>query len=58
MVFTAYIVKTKLPNGVYNKGVYGNGTSASELIEDAVVENGIFVSELKIKAPFVGGKIF
>ena len=58
LVFPAYIVKTKLPNGVYNKGVYGNGTSASELIEDAVVENGIFVSELKIKAPFVWGQDF
>lgn len=58
LVFPANIVKTKLPNGIYNKGVYGNGTSASELIEDAVVENGIFVSELKIKAPFVWGQDF
>lgn len=58
LVFPANIVKTKLPTGVYNKGIYGNGTSASELMEDAVVENGIFTSELKIKAPFVWGQDF
>lgn len=58
LIFPANIVKTKLPNGVYSKGTYGNGTSASELMEDAVVENGLFTSELKIKAPFVWGQDF
>lgn len=58
LVFPANIVKTKLPNGVYRKGVYGKGTSASELLEDAVVENGLFISILKIKAPFVWSQDF
>lgn len=58
LVFPANIVKTKLPNGVYNKGIYGKGTSASELMADAVVQNGVFTSELKIKAPFVWGQDF
>ena len=58
LVFPANIVKTKLPNGVYQKGVYGKGTSASELLEDAVVENGLFISILKIKAPFVWSQDF
>ena len=58
LVFPANTVKTKLSNGIYRKGVYGKGTSASELLEDAVVENGFFTSALKIKAPFVWGQDF
>ena len=58
LVFPANTVKTKLSNGIYRKGVYGKGTSASELLEDAIVENGLFTSALKIKAPFVWGQDF
>lgn len=56
--FAPNIVKTKLANGVYPKGKYGIGTSASELLEDAVVENGYFTSIVKIAAPFVWSQEF
>lgn len=56
--FAPNIVKTKLPNGIYPKGKYGVGTSASELLEDAIVENGYFISEVIISAPFVWNQEF
>lgn len=58
LVFPANTVRTKLSNGIYRRGIYGKGTSASELMEDAIVENGHFTSTLKIKAPFVWGQDF
>ena len=56
--FAPGIVKTKLPDGIYPKGKYGIGTSASELLEDAIVENGHFTSVVKIAAPFVWSQEF
>lgn len=56
--FAPNIVKTKLPDGIYPKGKYGVGTSASELLEDAIVENGYFTSFVKIAAPFVWSQEF
>lgn len=58
LIFPACSVKTKLSNGIYRKGIYGKGTSASELMEDAIVNDGYFTSTLKIKAPFVWGQDF
>ena len=58
LTFPAGVIRTKLPDGTYRKGSYGNGTSASELIEDAIVENGLFTSKVIIKAPFVWGQDF
>ena len=58
LTFPANVIKTKLPNGTYTKGVYGIGTSASELIEDVVVKDGTFITPLVIKAPFVWGQDF
>ncbi len=58
LTFPANVIKTKLPDGLYPKGVYGVGTSASELIEDAIAKNGTFVTPLVIKAPFVWGQDF
>lgn len=51
--FAPNIIKTKLPDGIYPKGKYGAGTSASELLEDAIVKNGYFTTLVKIAAPFV-----
>lgn len=56
--FAPNIVKTKLPDGIYPKGKYGVGTSASELLEEAIVENGYFTSFVKIAAPFVWSQEF
>lgn len=58
LTFAPNIVKTKLSNGTYPKGIYGVGTSASELLEDAIVENGYFTSPVKISAPFVWSQEF
>ena len=58
LTFPANVIKTKLPNGTYTKGVYGVGTSASELIEDVVAKDGTFITPLVIKAPFVWGQEF
>lgn len=58
LTFEPNIVKTKLPNGIYPKGLYGAGSSASELIEDVEVHNGLFISEVKISAPFVWSQDF
>ena len=56
--FAQNVIKTKLPNGIYRKGIYGEGSSASELLEDAIVSNGYFVSTVRIRAPFVWGQEF
>ncbi len=58
LVFPANTIKTKLPDGVYHKGLYGKGSSASELLEDAVVNNGLFTTPVEILAPFVWGQVF
>lgn len=58
LTFPANIIKTKLPNGTYAKGIYGVGTSASELIEDVIVKDGKIITPLIIKAPFVWGQDF
>lgn len=50
--FPANIVSTKLKNAVYRKGIYGNGTSSVELLEDTEVENGVFKEEVILKGPF------
>lgn len=51
--FEANVVKSKLPNGVYPLGVYGEGTSASELLNDIEIRDGLVASSFDIKAPFV-----
>lgn len=58
LYFAPNIVKTKLPDGIYPKGKYGVGTSASELLEDTIVKNGYFISTVKISAPFVWSQDF
>ena len=58
LTFPPNIIKTKLTDGVYKKGVYGVGTSASELIEDVIVKGGTFITPVIIKAPFVWGQEF
>lgn len=50
--FSANLVKTKLKNGIYRKGLYGVGTSATELLDDFVVENGYITTPFKLEAPF------
>lgn len=48
----AGVVKTKLKDGVYPKGIYGEGTSSSELLNDVVVNNNVIINDFDIEAPF------
>lgn len=56
--FEAFTIKTKLQDGCYPKGIYGEGTSASELLEDVYVKDGLISSALKISAPFTWSQEF
>lgn len=50
LVFPENSVKTTLPDGVYQKGVKNNGNELPwELLEDAEVKDGVFITELRLK---------
>ena len=46
------LVKTKLKDGIYKAGIYGEGSSASNLINDVIVKDKLIVNEFQIEAPF------
>ncbi len=50
--FKSHIVRSKLPDGWYEPGVYGVGTSASTLHNKIEVRDGLIVSPFSISAPF------
>lgn len=50
--FESHIVRSKLPDGWYEPGVYGVGTSASTLHDRIEVRDGLIVSPFSISAPF------
>ena len=54
--FNSNVVRTKLSDGIYNAGKYGDGTSASELLNNIEVKDGYITSAFDIKAPFVWGQ--
>ena len=47
------IIQTKLEDGIYNKGIYGDELNPVELLNDVIVENGKIINKFSIKAPFV-----
>ncbi len=49
----ANVIKTKLPDGKYVKGIYGDSINPVELIDDFDVKNGIIVNMFRLKAPFI-----
>ena len=49
-------VCTKLKDGAYKKGVYGEGTSAVKLLDDIVVDAGLIKSDFNLEGPFVWGQ--
>lgn len=51
--FPSNSIFTKLKDEVFSKGVYGEGTSSVELIEDTEVKNGIFIKEVILKGNFI-----
>ena len=56
--FKSNTVKTKLKNGTYNKGTYGEGSIASLLLTDIEVYNGLIINDFTIDAPFVWSQEF
>ncbi len=54
--FPANKVKTKLPDGNYVSGVYGEGSSAVELLNDFAVNSGIITSAFTLRGPFIWGQ--
>jgi adenine-specific DNA-methyltransferase len=54
--FPSNCVKTKLKNGIYGKGKYGEGSSSVELLENIEVKDGVIVTPFNLKAPFIWGQ--
>ena len=46
-------VKTKLKDGEYKKGTYGEGSSAVKLKNDIHIRNGVIESEFNLEGPFI-----
>ena len=49
----AQVVCTKLEDGLYGKGNYGDEINPVELLDDITVENGVIINSFRLKAPFV-----
>jgi adenine-specific DNA-methyltransferase len=56
--FKRNVVKTKLKNGIYKNGTYGQGSIASFLLTDIEVYNGLIINDFTINAPFVWSQEF
>ena len=46
-------IHTKLADGIYEKGTYGDGVNPVELLDNVTVKDGIILNEFSIKAPFI-----
>lgn len=53
LTIPANTITTKLPDGKYPKGIYGNHVNPVELLDDVFVESGLIINEFSIKAPFI-----
>ena len=49
----ANTITTKLQDGEYQKGVYGDNVNPVELLDDIIVKSGIIVNDFSMKAPFI-----
>ena len=47
------LIETGMADQVFQKGVYGDGSSSVELLGDAEVKDGRFISEVRLRGPFV-----
>ena len=52
LVFPSGIVETGLPDGIYRAGEYGTSNYDIELLQDAEVKNGYFVTDVHLQAKF------
>ena len=48
----ANCISSKLPDGLYKKGKYGDEVNPVELLDDVIIHNGLIENEFKISAPF------
>lgn len=46
-------VKTKLKDGLYPKGTYGEGTSSVNLLNDVTISNGLIINDFSLEGPFI-----
>ena len=51
--FPRNLINTKLDEGVYKKGIYGDQVNPIEVIDDFEVKRNLITSEIRIKAPFI-----
>lgn len=56
--FSANTVKTKLKDGVYFAGTYGEKVNPVNLLADCEVKDGIFISDIILQAPFTWSQTF
>ncbi len=52
------IISTKLSDGTYEKGVYGDGINPVELVDDVIIKNGTNLNDFRIKGPFTWSQDF
>lgn len=48
----ANCISSKLPDGIYSKGIYGDDVNPVELLDDVTISQGSIVNEFRISAPF------
>ncbi|MDM1137818.1 site-specific DNA-methyltransferase [Empedobacter sp. R132-2] len=53
LTFPKNFITTTLTDQIIEKGIYGNGSSSIEILNDIIVENQLIKSELNVNAPFV-----
>ncbi|NLC49636.1 MAG: site-specific DNA-methyltransferase, partial [Bacteroidales bacterium] len=46
-------ISTKLDDGIYEKGIYGDNINPVELLDDVIVKDGSIINSFSIKAPFI-----
>lgn len=54
--FPANSVKTKLEDGIYKAGRYGEGSSSVELLNDIIIKKEKIQSEFSLEGPFIWGQ--
>ncbi|EAX47882.1 Site-specific DNA-methyltransferase (adenine-specific) [Thermosinus carboxydivorans Nor1] len=53
LVFPAKKVETTLNDGIYQAGVYGEGTSSLLFETDIIIKNNLVINEITVTGPFV-----
>ena len=53
LTIPANTITTKLPDGKYQKGIYGDLVNPVELLDDVIVKSGVIINSFSIKAPFI-----